>query len=221
MVRNTAWASLFGLALLTVGCTIGDQTATTPPPEQPPVPVAAASPAAANPTATLTASRLALILPTNPDVRRKELKSGRTDPFASVAPPPPVVNPPGQPGAGTRPGTGGSATSGTPNASGPVLPPLPQPTQAMGVKVSGIMLVSGLPRAIVSAPDESVSRTVAVGDSLSNGLVRVRAIDISRVDPVVILEQYGQEVEVAIGQSGVLVASAPTGPVPALFRVSN
>jgi hypothetical protein len=61
-------------------------------------------------------------------------------------------------------------------------------------------MVRGVPQAIISAPDEKTTRTVAVGDRLSNGLVVVKAIDMGRPDPVVVLEQFGQVVEVSVGQ---------------------
>jgi hypothetical protein len=211
MTQKLAWVPLVGLCLLTVGCTIGQEEAVVPPPVQPLSPQPAATPL----TTAIAAAPIGLITPTDPGVRLKEIKSGRPDPFASVLPPP---TPPQSTG-------GFSGTGANPSQPGlpglPALPPVPEPTQAKGVKVSGIMLVSGLPRAIVTAPNESVSRTVSVGDRLSNGAVLVKSIDANSPNPMVVLEQYGQDVSVAIGEEGVVIASAPgsSGPVPALFPV--
>jgi len=93
----------------------------------------------------------------------------------------------------------------------PSLPPLPQPELAKGVRVTGIAFVNGIPRAIVQAPDEPVSRAVSAGDRLSNGQILVKRIETSSAEPVVILEQYGTEVAVGVG-TGVQLAS--TAPVP-------
>ncbi len=222
MTQNLSWVclggSLLSLSLLTVGCTIGQEEAVAPPTVQPlPSPQPAASPA----ITALAAAPIGLINPTDPGVRLKEIKSGRPDPFASVLPPPrPAQSTSGVSVTGT--GTGTGANSSQPGLPGlPALPPVPEPAQAKGVKVSGIMLVSGLPRAIVTAPNEAVSRTVSAGDRLSNGMVLVKSIDANSPTPVVVLEQYGQDVSVAIGEEGVVIASAPgsSGPVPALFPV--
>jgi hypothetical protein len=222
MTQKLAWVPLVGLCLLTVGCTIGQEEAVVPPPVQPLPPQPAASPL----TTALVAAPIGLITPTDPGVRLKEIKSGRPDPFASVLPPPtpPQATGPQSTGGFSRTATGPKTGTGTnPSQSGlpglPALPPVPQPTQAKGVKVSGIMVVSGLPRAIVTAPNEAVSRTVSVGDRLSNGAVLVKSIDANSPNPTVVLEQYGQDVSVAIGEEGVVIASAPSGPVPALFPV--
>jgi hypothetical protein len=218
MTQKLAWVPLVGLCLLTVGCTIGQEEAVVPPPVPLP-PQPAASPL----TTAIAAAPIGLITPTDPGVRLKEIKSGRPDPFASVLPPPaPPRSTGGLSGTANGNGTGTGANPSQPGLPGlPALPPVPEPTQAKGVKVSGIMLVSGLPRAIVTAPNEAVSRTVSVGDRLSNGAVLVKSIDANGSNPMVVLEQYGQDVSVAIGEEGVVIASAPgsSGPVPALFPV--
>jgi hypothetical protein len=104
------------------------------------------------------------------------------------------------------------------------LPPLPQPDLAKGVQVTGVVLVAGVPRAIIKAPDEPISRTVGPGDRLSNGQVLVKTIDVSnRAEPVVILEQFGTDVAVGVGKAGIEIAAAPTDlpPVPGLFHSSR
>lgn len=155
-----------------------DVTVSAPPPQ----PAASPSPSPSPQITTVALKSPIAILerPTDPETRVKTVK-GRPDPFVTVepapAPPKPVA---------------------TTNASKPVLPPLPEPEQARAVQVSGIMVVGGVVQAIVKAPNENTVRTVTVGDVLSNGLVTVRAIEVNRPDPVVILEQYGRTVEIPI-----------------------
>ncbi|MBW4551167.1 MAG: hypothetical protein KME35_08675 [Aphanocapsa sp. GSE-SYN-MK-11-07L] len=202
-------------AATAVGCTIGDdsQTATQVPQPLPlspsPTPVIATA---------VPPAPIGLIPSTDPDVRRKELKSGRVDPFSSVTYPKPKASTE----EGSTSGTSGSLS--TPSAPGgkigtssgkPVKRMPPQPTQALAVKVLGIAQMGGVPRAIIQAPDERVTRTVAAGDRISNGLVLVRAIEANRSEPVVILEQFGQSVEAPIG--GTAVALSPvSGDLPPL-----
>lgn len=90
------------------------------------------------------------------------------------------------------------------------LPPIPDPTLAKAVEVTGVVVIGGVPRAIVKAPNEPTSRYVTVGQRLSNGLVLVKRIEVnSGSDPVVILEQSGVEVSRAVGDKPV---AAPGGP---------
>ncbi len=103
------------------------------------------------------------------------------------------------------------------------LPPLPQPDLAKQVQVTGIAFVGSIPRAIIKAPNETVSRSVGSGDRLSHGQILVKRIDTSNPDePVVILEQYGTEVAVGVGKAPIQLASAATDArglpaVPALW----
>lgn len=105
-----------------------------------------------------------------------------------------------------RPGNGGIGADGSPIATGPDfipnLPPLPQPTLAEGVNVTGVIQVNGVPHAIVEAPDQQ-SRYVKAGDFLANGRVLVKRIEVNRGrTPVVILEQAGIEVAKRVGEGG-------------------
>ncbi|MGB8701727.1 MAG: hypothetical protein WCD18_20110, partial [Thermosynechococcaceae cyanobacterium] len=116
-----------------------------------------------------------------------------------------------------KPGDSGSksgaiASNGLPGTIN--LPSLPQKPEMANVKVTGVVVVAGLPRAIVQAPDEPTSRTVGIGDSLSGGKLYVKNIDLSnRAEPVVIFQQGGTEFAVAVGRDPVLLASAdPTAP---------
>jgi len=128
----------------------------------------------------------------------------------------------GSDSGGSDQSTSGSQPAGL-SPSVPSLPPLPQPELAQGVQVTGIAFVNGVPRAIVKAPDETVSRSVSAGDRLSNGQILVKRIETSGAEPVVILEQYGTEVAVGVGKPGVQLASAipdlsgDLPPVPALW----
>jgi hypothetical protein len=118
---------------------------------------------------------------------------------------------PSKSGDGSQSG-GQSGAQGTlaPDVNLPSLPKAPEPA---GVKVSGILVVGGEPRAIVQAPDEPTSRTVGIGDSLSGGKLFVKGIDTSnRNEPKVIFQQGSIEFSVAVGKEPVLVASAAALP---------
>ncbi len=166
-----------------------------------------------------------LIRPTDPEARLRAIKSGRPDPFAALVPPAtkstgnrpqPPATPPRTPTITKIP----KQPSGVPPR--PSLPPLPKPELAKQVQVLGIAFVNGTPQAIVKAPDESISRTVIPGDRLAKGQVLVKAIDVNRADPVVILEQVGVDVEVGIGRPAVeLAAAAPTRALPSLSALRN
>jgi hypothetical protein len=89
------------------------------------------------------------------------------------------------------------------------LPPIPDPSLAKAVEVTGVVVIGGIPRAIVKAPNEPTSRYVTVGQRLSNGQVLVKRIEVnSGSDPVVILEQSGVEVSRAVGDKP---AASPGG----------
>jgi hypothetical protein len=123
----------------------------------------------------------------------------------------------GAAGAGAPTGTGQLAP--VPNLTGQALngqaqrpaapPPPPQPTMARAVKVMGVIQIGNTAHAIVQAPNEPTSRYVRVGQRLSNGEVLVKRIEMNRgaEEPVVVLEQFGIEVPIAVGQGG-----PPPGP---------
>lgn len=136
-------------------------------------------------------------------------------------------------GSGASAGaTGSRTTSPGSQAGGPdlpdlstpdndvALPPLPQPDLAKGVQVTGFVVLNGVPRAIVKAPNERVSRSVVAGDLLADGQVRVISIDFANPnEPVLILEEAGTEVAVAAGKPAVQLVSTAESlpPVPALW----
>lgn len=103
--------------------------------------------------------------------------------------------------------SGSPSLPGLPNNSGPTaptisaLPPLPEPTLARQVLVSGVVNVGGVTQAIVKAPNEATSRYVRAGQRLSNGQILVKRIEVNEgSDPVVILEENGIEVARAVGE---------------------
>lgn len=107
------------------------------------------------------------------------------------------------PGMGTLP----------PIATGPfALPKLPEPTLAKGIEVTGVVEVGGVPSAIVKVPNEP-ARSVREGERLSNGQVLVKRIEVNRgPSPVVILEQFGQEVAREVGDKPSATPGQPGSP---------
>lgn len=96
----------------------------------------------------------------------------------------------------------------------PELPKLPEPTQARGVEVTGVVEVGGVQMAIVKVPNEP-DRYVREGQRIANGQVLVKRIEINRgPNPVVILEQYGVEVARAVGEAPSTSPSGPGQPPP-------
>jgi hypothetical protein len=100
------------------------------------------------------------------------------------------TSPSNQPG-----GNPGSAPLGI-----PTMPPIPQPTLAREVEVTGVVTIGNTTQAIVKAPNEPTSRYVSVGQRLAGGQVLVKRIEMNPgSDPIVVLEENGIEVEVAVG----------------------
>ncbi len=99
------------------------------------------------------------------------------------------------------------------------LPPLPEPTLARAVEVSGVVVIGGVAEAIVKAPNEATTRYVRAGQRLSNGQILVKRIEVNGgSDPIVVLEQNGVEVSRAVGDKP--SATSPTALVPTFqFRV--
>jgi hypothetical protein len=84
----------------------------------------------------------------------------------------------------------------------PTLPPIPQPTLARQVEVTGVVKVGNTVQAILKAPNEPTSRYVGVGQMLSNGQILVKRIEINTgSEPIVVLEENGIEVRVMVGSS--------------------
>ena len=101
-----------------------------------------------------------------------------------------------------------TATTPTPTATTPVvtpttppivfapsLPPLPEPSLARAVEVTGMVTIGSETQVILKAPNEPFSRYVSTGQYLSDGQVLVKRIEgRDRGTPMVILEQFGIEV---------------------------
>lgn len=146
-----------------------------------------------------TTQKVADLIPaTNPNQQQGTFKQGRNDPFAMIPvepivkfPPQTVKRAPSKVSTSVvnRPSIPSTRRSGT-----------PQPNEALGVVVSGVMDLPSSPVAIVKAPGESVVRRVIQGSTLSNGQVRVKAIYAENNNPMVILEQYGVEVIKRVGE---------------------
>lgn len=95
------------------------------------------------------------------------------------------------------------------------LPPLPEPTLARAVEVSGVVVVGGVAEAIVKAPNEATTRYVRAGQRLSNGQILVKRIEVNGgSDPIVILEQNGVEVSRAVGDKPSVASGSPTAMAP-------
>lgn len=171
------------------------------------------------------AAKVVLTRPTNPDERLRVVKSGRSDPFAEIVPTvlpnnspprttpsqeqsPSTVNVPrSSPTSSGTPSTASTKPSTTPGKI--VLPTLPKPEVAQGVKVTGVVNLGGRPKAILKAPGEKAARTVGVGERIANGQVLVKSINLSNpAAPVVVLDQSGMEVRVSVGQEPIALASA-------------
>ncbi|MBD2366031.1 MULTISPECIES: hypothetical protein [Leptolyngbya] len=92
------------------------------------------------------------------------------------------------------------------------LPPLPDPTLAKSVQVTGVIVVAGVPQAIIQAPNEATSRYVQAGQRIAGGQVLVKRIEMNGgSDPLVILEQNGVEVARGVG-SPVVAPNLPSVP---------
>ncbi|MEH1835607.1 MAG: hypothetical protein V7L29_27020 [Nostoc sp.] len=106
-----------------------------------------------------------------------------------------------------------------------VLPPPVQPELARAVLVTGVVLISKEPQAIIKVPDEPTSRYVQAGQRLANGVL-VKRIEMNQgYNPIVILEQYGIEVAKMVGEGAVnstpSAASASGNPISVTTPPSN
>ncbi|MEA5625379.1 hypothetical protein [Nostoc sp. UHCC 0251] len=105
-----------------------------------------------------------------------------------------------------------------------VLPPPAQPELARAVVVTGVVLLSKEPQAIIKVPDEPTSRYVEAGQRLANGVL-VKRIEMNQgYNPIVILEQYGIEVAKMVGEGAVNStpsAASATGNISVTTPSSN
>lgn len=80
-------------------------------------------------------------------------------------------------------------------------PPPPQPSIALAqaIQITGVVQIQNHTSVIVQVPNESTTRSVAVGEYLANGEVLVKRIETQGLEPRVVFEQNGREVIKAIG----------------------
>ncbi|MEH2319681.1 hypothetical protein [Nostoc sp.] len=106
-----------------------------------------------------------------------------------------------------------------------VLPLPAQPDLARAVLVTGVVLISKEPQAIIKVPDEPTSRYVQAGQRLADGVL-IKRIEMNQgYNPIVILEQYGIEVAKMVGEGAVnstpSAAPASGNPVSVTTPPSN
>ncbi|ARV62201.1 hypothetical protein BZZ01_29430 [Nostocales cyanobacterium HT-58-2] len=108
-----------------------------------------------------------------------------------------------------------------PGLASVLLPPPPQPELARAVIVSGVVLLTQEPQAIIKVPTEPTSRYVQAGQRLANGVL-IKRIEINKgSEPVVILEQYGIEVARMVGEgiASQIPSTAASGGNPVSLTV--
>ncbi|MGF1492561.1 MAG: hypothetical protein ACFBSC_08930 [Microcoleaceae cyanobacterium] len=80
-------------------------------------------------------------------------------------------------------------------------PPPPRTDLAEGIEVTGVVQAKAGTQVILKAPAEPTSRYVSVGSRVANGQVLVKRVKFSEgSDPIVIFEQNGVEIAVAVGE---------------------
>jgi type II secretory pathway component PulC len=149
-----------------------------------------------------------LIPATNPDLRVRSSIRGRQDPFAIISVKPKIeIIKKDSPVVEEKPFSRSVSLPSIPtlNRSTPASPiptsqPPAQATLANGVVISGLIKVNGEVKIIVTAPEETSSRYVGVGQYLSNGQILVKRIEADRQTPLVILEESGIEVAKSVGE---------------------
>jgi len=229
------------IALWMSGCTTGEEAVVS---SVSPSPAAKPAQAFAKPTISAKdparSGVVGLLQSTDPSERARQVQRGITtgkDPFSSVPPivsfKVPITPLPGtesapsasQPPVSQKPDVGSKpvAMLPKPEQKSPIrpLPPLPDSSLAKSVQVTGVIVVGGIPQAIVQAPNEATSRYVQVGQRISNGQILVKRIEMNNgSDPIVILEQNGVEVARAVGSPAASPIS-PTPPAPPTAMLSR
>lgn len=146
--------------------------------------------------------------------QRKGVIAAQPLPNLLQLPPPPTAR-----GSNTSPSSPSSTAKVIPPVTPPPkvvpeLPKLPEPTQAQGIQVTGVVEVGGVQMAIVKVPNEP-DRYVREGQRIANGQVLVKRIETNRgPNPVVILEQYGVEVARGVGEAPSASPGGPGQPPP-------
>ncbi len=127
----------------------------------------------------------------------------------------PPSNPnPTLPSLPTIPTLPGSTTT-IPPIFTPNLPPLPEPSLARGVQVTGMITIGSETKIILQAPNEPFSRYVKTGEYISDGQVLVKRIEgRDRGTPVIILEQFGIEVAKQVEAPSAATTTEASPPPP-------
>ncbi len=116
-------------------------------------------------------------------------------PASPASPTSPASRPMARPASPTQP-----AKPATP-------PPPPSPADAIALRVTGVVQVGNEFKVIVQIPGENSERYVSVGDRIANGQVLVKRVELNKLlDPVVVFEQYGQEVAKNVGEASAPIA---------------
>jgi hypothetical protein len=168
----------------------------------------AAAPATTTPAATVPAKEAPIFAnpvvsqptagflePTNRSQRQEEISSrlagAQRDPFAII---------PGSEPAPVAPSV--PFTPRPPRLNSVSIKPVEPPStvEASAVLVSGIMEIGGNKFAIINAPGEPTSRSVAVGQTFVSGKVLFKRVDNISGAAFVILEQNGVEVTRPVGK---------------------
>lgn len=157
-----------------------------------------------------------LIASTSSASRIQQIQGKGADPFAPLAVTPIVTIPPAPPTpppAAESPrdnqpsnnrnnnnnNNNGAAASQPEPKPTPPPPPPPRTTEAQNVEVTGVVQVGSQVFAIVKAPGEPTSRYVQEGQSLNNGQVLVKRIEVGGPEPIVVLQQSGVEIARIVG----------------------
>ena len=121
---------------------------------------------------------------------------GASSPRSTTAQPAkPATTPPKVASEPKKPEAAAEATPATPPAP-------PTPSLALGVKVTGVVQVGTDYKIVVEVPGERTARYVSVGDRLSDGSVLVKRVELDELlDPIVVFEQFGQEVLKPVGEA--------------------
>lgn len=91
----------------------------------------------------------------------------------------------------------------------------PEPVDARQVKIAGVIQTDKDFKIIVQSPGES-ARYASVGEYVASGKVLIKRVALdSMYDPVVILEQFGQEVRKSVGEVTALSTSTNSNSAPA------
>ncbi|MBW4655744.1 MAG: hypothetical protein KME20_22290 [Kaiparowitsia implicata GSE-PSE-MK54-09C] len=110
----------------------------------------------------------------------------------AVPPPPPALTTVPIPAQMPAPTVEGSSSSIS-------LPSRPPQLLANRIQVTGMVQVGDRLAVITETPGDATSRTVSVGDYLGEGQVLVKRIEMDGLEPLIVLEEQGQEIMRTLG----------------------